>query len=85
MGRGFILSHTRHLFFYCCFRSRTPGPPPQTLKDLNGCLTRYANYPFFSVALAVLPRTAFAATVGFKALVGSTECAAAPFVRRTPG
>jgi hypothetical protein len=40
---------------------------------------------FFTVALAVLPWTAFAATVGFGALVGCTECAVAALVRRTPG
>jgi hypothetical protein len=56
-------------------------------KDRKGHLTRYGrgNYRFFSVALAVFPRTAFAATVGFNALASSTECAAGPFVRRTPG
>ena len=41
-------------------------------------------YRFLSVALALLPRTAFAATVGFEALAGPRERAAV-FVRRTPG
>jgi hypothetical protein len=42
-------------------------------------------YHSFSVALAVLLRTAFAAIVVFDALAGATECAAATLLRRTPG
>src|SRR5208282_3905039 len=48
-------------------------------------MTRCRTYRFFLVVLAVLPRTALTATVGFDALAGSTECAAAALVRRTPG
>jgi hypothetical protein len=47
--------------------------------------TRRHTYRFFPVALAVLPRTTFAAPVGFDALAGSAERAAAALVRRTPG
>jgi hypothetical protein len=47
--------------------------------------TRRHTYHFFRVALAVLPRTTFAATVVFDALAGSAERAAAALVRRTPG
>jgi hypothetical protein len=47
--------------------------------------TRRHTYRFFPVALAVLPRTTFAAAVGFDALAGSAERAAAALVRRTPG
>jgi len=42
-------------------------------------------YRFLSVALAVLRRTAFAATVGFDALAALVEYAAAALVSRTPG
>jgi hypothetical protein len=47
--------------------------------------TRRHTYRFFPIALAVLPRTTFAATVGFDALAGLAERAAAALVRRTPG
>ena len=47
--------------------------------------TRCRIYPFFSVALAVLRRAAFAATVVFDALAALLGCAAAAFVSRTPG
>jgi hypothetical protein len=47
--------------------------------------TRRHTYRFFPVALAVLPRTTFAAAVGFDALAGSAERVAAALVRRTPG
>ena len=66
----FRLGHTYYHFFTGCFRSRTPGTTA---------------YRFVSVALAVLPSAAFPAAVGFKAFAGSTECASATFVRRTPG
>jgi hypothetical protein len=46
---------------------------------------RRHTYRFFPVALAVLPRTTFAATVDFDALAGLAERAAAALVRRTPG
>jgi hypothetical protein len=42
------------------------------------------NYRFFSVALAVLGRSPFAAAFGLDALA-SAECAAAALVMRTPG
>jgi hypothetical protein len=47
--------------------------------------TRRQTYLFFSFALAVLPRTTFAATRWLCALPGSAERAAAALVRRTPG
>jgi hypothetical protein len=43
---------------------------------------RRRTYCFFSVAFAVLRRTAFAATVGFGALATLLECVAAAFVSR---
>jgi hypothetical protein len=42
--------------------------------NVNG-RTRRRTYGFFSVALAVLRRVAFVATVGFDALAGSADCA----------
>ena len=47
-------------------------------------IRRYT-YRFFAVALAVLPRTTFLASLGFDARVGSAERAAAALVRRMPG
>ena len=43
------------------------------------------SYRFFLGALAVWPRTAFAATDGLDAAAASADLAAAALVRRTPG
>ena len=51
------------------FRRRTPGPPP--FSSMNSTPAR-----FFSIALAVLPRTAVAEIAGFDALAASYGCAA---------
>jgi hypothetical protein len=63
------------------------GPLPPTMRKRS--LARLAHsrrsYRFFSISLAVLLRTAFAATVGLAALAGSAERAAVALVRRTPG
>jgi hypothetical protein len=76
--------------------SRFGSGSPASLSDLKGPdatthferlprHTPHRTYRFFSVALAVLPRTLFAAAAGFNVLAGSLERAAATFVGRTPG